>query len=57
MRTIHWQIEMGLNGCNMSGTFEVEDDATDEDIEEIAKESALDCISWTWHEAEKEEKA
>ena len=50
MRKIYWQIEMGLNGCNMSGTFDVEDDTPEDEIEEMAKEAALDCVSWSWHE-------
>lgn len=50
MRTIKWEISMGLVGCKHEGEFEIEDDASKDEIEETARQDAFDRISWTWWE-------
>lgn len=55
MRTIHWHVENGLNGCDRSGTFEVEDDATDEQIDEAVRDEVFNYVGWSWREKDKDE--
>jgi hypothetical protein len=50
MRTIKWTPETGFARATHEGEIEVENNATVEEIEELAKEEALDSISWTWEE-------
>ena len=49
MKTIQWHILLNPAGCKASGTLEVADDATEEDIENNVKEAALQEVEW-WHE-------
>jgi hypothetical protein len=37
MKTVNWWLETGFSGCNHDGSFEVADDATDEEIERRRK--------------------
>jgi hypothetical protein len=48
MRKVKWKLSIGFPGATQEGEFEVVDDATDEEIEEVAKEEAFDCIDWDW---------
>jgi hypothetical protein len=48
MKTIKWHLSIGYAGTDQEDEFEVEDDATDEEIEEMAKDAAFDCIDWGW---------
>lgn len=50
MRKIRVTISIGLVGCKRTETFDVEDDATEEEIEEMAKEAALESLNWNWEE-------
>lgn len=46
-----WHVEMGLQGCEMTGECEVDDDATDEEIEAVVREDVFNFVSWTWRKA------
>lgn len=54
MRTIKWYVEMGLLGCRKEGEFEVEDDFSDQDIEEAARDEVFNVIGWGWEEEKKD---
>ena len=45
--TIYWSIQ--LDPSLESGEFNVPDDATDEEIEEAAKEAAFEGIDWSYN--------
>ncbi len=47
-RVVKWTVAMGLLGCKRTGEFEVDDDASDEDIEEMVEEQAMQRIEWFW---------
>lgn len=49
MRHINVYVSMGLSGCRIEEDIEVEDDATEEEIESQVSEWALDKVEW-WHE-------
>ena len=40
-------------GSDCFFSFEVPDDATEEETEELAREAAFEFIDWEYHEAEK----
>lgn len=50
MRTIEWHIETTLQGADWSGEIEVEDNATDEDIDAEVREEVFNIVSWGWTE-------
>lgn len=50
MRTITVSVSMGLVGCKRSEDIEVEDDATEDDIDAQAREVMFSLIDWTWEE-------
>ena len=50
MRTIKWVLETGVAGCNIEDEFEIDDNTTDEEIDEIAKDAAFNNIGWSWYE-------
>jgi len=52
MRTIHWHLETSMNGGDLSGTIEVDDDATAEDIEAAVREDMWNWLSLSWREEE-----
>lgn len=41
-------VTTGLVGSDRECEIEVEDDATDDQIEEQAREAMFDLIEWTW---------
>ena len=51
MRTIKWVLETGVAGCNIEDEFEVDDNTTDEEIDELAKDAVFSNIGWSWYEA------
>lgn len=57
MRIIEWHLEMSKHGCESSGEIEVDDDATDEQIEAEVREEVYSFVSWGWGEKEPEEKS
>ena len=50
MRKIKWIVTTGGATSEYSGEFEVDDNATDEEIEEMAKDEAFNCVDWGWDE-------
>ena len=44
----------GFAGCVHEDEFEMDDDATDEQIEECAKDVAFQYIDWYWQKDEEE---
>lgn len=52
MRKIKWYINTGFAQCKFEGEIEVNDNATDEEIEEIVAEEALSCIDIGYEEVE-----
>ena len=53
MRIIKWVLETGFVGCSQEGTFEVDENISDEEIEEAAREAVFSEISWGWEEVKK----
>ena len=56
MRVIEWNIETSLQGADWSGEVEVEDNATDEEIDAIVREEVFNIVSWGWTEKASEAK-
>lgn len=52
MRKIKWHLTIGYPAADREGDFEVEDDASDEEIEKIARDEAYNFIEWNWSEAD-----
>lgn len=50
MRKIKWTLDVGFVGCVHEGEIEVEDDATEDDIEEEVKEEAYNFLNLSWLE-------
>lgn len=50
MRIIDWSVENGQSGGTHTGTIEVEDDATEEQIESAVSDEVFNIISWGWSE-------
>ena len=50
MRIIKWHFETGMQGSRQSGEIEVDDDATDEQIEDAVREEVFNIVSWGWTE-------
>lgn len=48
MKTIEWHIETGMQGAEWNGEVEIEDDATDEEIEETVRQEVFNIVSWNW---------
>jgi hypothetical protein len=47
-RTITIEVSMGLVGCRKTATLDVEADATDEQIDEMARDVLHELIEWSW---------
>lgn len=56
MKTIIVTVSNGLVGCKKESKIEVDDDATDDEIEEHAREEMFNMIEWGWHPAIEGEK-
>jgi len=50
MRTFKGFIKTDMVGSLCEFEFEVEDNATDAEIENEAKEAAFDCVEWNYKE-------
>ena len=50
MKKIKVWLNTGFAGANYEDEFEVEDDATNEEIEEEARDLAFNRIDWGWSE-------
>lgn len=55
MRTIAWTLETGKCGCDLEGEAEVEDGATDVEIEAAVREDMWNFLSLTWRDLSKAE--
>jgi len=54
MRHFKGTIQTSVTGSTCQFEFEVEDDATDEVIEEEAKQAAFDYVEWNYQEVSKD---
>ncbi|MCJ2370009.1 MULTISPECIES: hypothetical protein [Pseudomonas] len=50
MRTFTGTIKTDVQGSEVEFEFEVEDDATQEQIDDEAKQAAFDCVQWHYNE-------
>ena len=50
MRKIKVCVETGYAGCDYEDEFEVEDDVSDSEIDEMVWEFACNCITTNWWE-------
>lgn len=48
MKTVKWVLETGYRGCEHEGEIQVDDDATEDDIEELVKEEAYGYVDLMW---------
>lgn len=51
MRKIKVTVNTGYSGCGRDCEFAVEDDMTDEEVDEIALERVFEMIEWNWYES------
>lgn len=51
MRKIKVTVSTGYSGCGRDCEFAVEDDVTDEEVDEIALERLFEMIEWSWYES------
>lgn len=51
MREIRWTLTIGF-GDKLDGNFEVEDNASDDEIEEQAKQEAFNGVDWSWYDGD-----
>lgn len=52
MKKINWYA--ALDGIEVNGEFAVDDNVTDTEIEELAKEQAFNEFDWGWSEVDGE---
>ena len=52
MRTISWNLETSQQGADWNGQIEVEDDATEDEIDDLVRDEIFNIISWGWTEKE-----
>ncbi|NWD57148.1 hypothetical protein HX878_20670 [Pseudomonas veronii] len=50
MRAFTGSIKTDVQGSEVEFEFEVEDDATQEQIDDEAKQAAFDCVQWHYNE-------
>ena len=50
MKIIKWFCETGFARCVHKGKIEVEDDASNEEIEELVRDEVFQEINWGWNE-------
>lgn len=50
MRKIKWWLDTGFAGCEHKGSFEIDDNATAEEIEAEVREHAFGHLDWGWVE-------
>jgi hypothetical protein len=48
MRVINYSIEASCENFHVSGTIEVDDDFTDEQIEAAVSEEVFSIVQWGW---------
>ncbi len=50
MKQITVYLNVGLSGCKRTETLEVDDDLSDEEIEEVARDVMFNMMEWGWYE-------
>jgi hypothetical protein len=55
MRKIKVYLDTGFAGCKHEDIIEVDDDITDEDVDEIARDTAFNWIEWGWYDVEEDD--
>lgn len=48
MKIVEWNLETSQRGAEWSGEIEVDDDATDAEIDSIVREEVFNIVSWGW---------
>ena len=51
---IKWVCETGFANCVHEGEIEVDDDATDEEIDELVRDEVFQEIEWGWVKVEED---
>jgi NAD-specific glutamate dehydrogenase len=54
MRTLHVRLTIGYPTANRHDTIEVDDNATEEQIEEMVREWAHEYIEYSWSEEDED---
>lgn len=52
MRKIEVYVSTGYVGSRKAEVIEVEDDMSDDDIDEVARECMFSMIEWSWRDAD-----
>lgn len=55
MRKIRLFVDTGYPGCDYEDIIEVDDDTTDEELEEMAENLLAESVSCGWHEEGEED--
>ena len=55
MRTINVYLSIGYSNAMHDDTLDVDDNATDDDIDEMVRDWAHNYIEWGWRENEQKE--
>jgi hypothetical protein len=50
VRTISVYLSIGYSGAEREDTLEIDDDASEDQIEEMVRDWAYDYINWGWQE-------
>lgn len=50
MKRYKGTVRIGLVGCVVPFEFEIDDDATDKEIEDAARDAMLECVEWNYDE-------
>jgi hypothetical protein len=48
MRLITWRLTIGYPTADREGEFSIDDDASDEEIEEAVRNDVHEYIEWSW---------
>lgn len=48
MKIVEWHTETGMQGADWDGEVEVEDNATEDEIDAIVREEVFNIVSWSW---------
>lgn len=49
MKRLHGYVSTGLVGSEQTFSFDVDEDASDDAIEEAAREAMFECIEWSYY--------
>ena len=50
MKKIKWVCETGFAACRHEGEIDVDDNATEEEIDEMVLDDICNYVNWTWWE-------